>query len=119
MHRELQEMPIEAAVVIPFLPLSEFTAHEQEFLAGIGIHPGVKHPQVGEFLPGVTWHFVDQRSFAVNDFVMAEHEDKMFLERIEQGEGDVALMIFPVNWLPAHVHEEVVHPAHVPFEPKS
>src|SRR5258708_34785518 len=99
MHRELQQMPIEAAVVIPFLPLSEFTAHEHEFLAGIGIHPGVKHPQVREVLPGVTWHFVGQRSFTVTDFVMTEHEADIFLARIEQGERAIALMIFPVNSL--------------------
>ncbi|MDQ3565352.1 MAG: hypothetical protein M3436_14885 [Pseudomonadota bacterium] len=33
----LQEMPVEARIVIPFTPLAKFTAHEQYRLARMGI----------------------------------------------------------------------------------
>ena len=47
---------------------------------------------------------------------MAEHENEIFLESVEQREGDVAVMKAAINRVEAHVFEEVVHPTHVPFE---
>src|SRR5882757_285 len=40
------------------------------------------------------------------------------MERVEQRKGDVALVKAPVNRINAHVVQEIVHPAHVPFEPE-
>ena len=53
------------------------------------VHPGVKHPQIGELLPFVARHFREQRTFAVHDFVVAQHEDEMLLKRVEQRKRDV------------------------------
>ena len=50
------------------------------------------------------------------DFIVAKHEDEIFLERVEQRERDIAVVIAPVNRIDAHVVQEIVHPAHVPFE---
>ena len=111
-------MPIKTAVMIPFLPLPEFAAHEKQLLPGIRIHPGVEHPEVSELLPWITRHLVEERALAVNDLVMTEHQDEVFLEGIEQLKGDIALVILPVNGFPAHVDQEIVHPTHVPFEPE-
>src|SRR5882724_12467846 len=49
---------------------------------------------------------------------MTQYENKIFMERVEQRKGDVALVIAPINRINAHVMQEVVHPAHVPFEPE-
>jgi hypothetical protein len=38
--------------------LANFASHEQQFLAGVRVHPGVKHAEVGEPLPGIARHFV-------------------------------------------------------------
>ncbi len=54
--------------------------------------------------------------FAVHDFIVAQHQNEMFLERVEQRERDVAVMKPPVNRIERHVFEKVVHPTHVPFE---
>ncbi len=43
-------------------------------------------------------------------------EDEIFLERVEQRERDIAVVKAPVNRIDAHVMQEIVHPAHVPFE---
>ena len=54
----------------------------------------------------------------MNDFIVTQHENEMFGERVEQRERDVAVMKPPVNRIERHVLEEVVHPTHVPFEPE-
>ena len=57
--------------------------------------------------------------FAVHDFVVAQHQDEMLLEGIHEREGDVAVMKAAEDRIERHVMEEIVHPAHVPFEPEA
>ena len=90
-------MPVEALIVIPFVPLAEFAAHEEQLLARLPVHPRVKHPEIGEFLPFVARHFRKQRALPVHHFVVAEHENEMFLKRVEQRERDVAVMKAAIN----------------------
>src|SRR2546423_15154925 len=109
-------MPIELAVVVPLAPLTKFVAHEEQLFARMTKHPGVKHPQVGELLPFVARHLVDERTFAMHHFVVTEYENEMLLKRVEEREGDTALMKPAIDRIERHVVKEVVHPAHVPFE---
>ena len=111
----LGEMPIETERVFPFGELAELDSLEDELFARMRPHPSEKHPAVGEFLPVVTRHFIDERTLAVNDLVMAQHKDEMFMERVEHRECDLALVISAVNRVFADVAEAVVHPAHVPL----
>ena len=50
------------------------------------------------------------------DLVVAEDENEILLESVEQGKGDVALVKAPMNGIELHISEEIVHPTHVPFE---
>src|SRR5438270_10919999 len=109
-------MPIQRLVVVPFMPLTELAAHEQQLVAGMPIHPGVEHPEIGELLPLVPRHFIEKRSFPMNNFVVTEHENEILLESIEQRKGDITLMKTSMNGIELHVSEEIVHPTHVPFE---
>src|SRR5262245_41730877 len=36
--RRVQQMPVQACVVCPLIPLAELAAHEQKFFSGLGIH---------------------------------------------------------------------------------
>src|ERR1700737_1134548 len=54
----LQQMPVDTLIVIPFFPLTNFASHEQQLFSGVRVHPGVKHSEVGEFLPWITRHFI-------------------------------------------------------------
>ena len=83
MLRKIEKMPIETRVVAPLLQLTEFAAHEEQFLAGLPVHPRVKRPEIGELLPFVAWHLRQQRTFAVHDFIVAQHQNEMFRERIK------------------------------------
>ena len=83
----LEEVPVEAAVVVPLPPLAEFPPHEEELLPGLPVHVPVEGPQVGELLPGVPGHLADERPLAVDDLVMREGENEVFREGVHQTEG--------------------------------
>ena len=60
MGRIVKEVPVEAFLMIPFVPLTELTAHEEEFLTRLCIHVTIEKSQIGEFLPVVSGHLSDQ-----------------------------------------------------------
>ena len=78
--RKTRQMPVELRVVVPLAPLAEFAAHEQQFFARMPVHPGIEHPEIGELLPFVARHFVDERAFAVHHLVVAQDQNEMFAE---------------------------------------
>ena len=55
----IKYIPVENLGTIPFLPLAEFTTHEQQFLSRVAEHVGIQGPQVGKTLPLVTGHLVE------------------------------------------------------------
>src|SRR6516164_3447406 len=59
MERILEQMPVEALIMVPFRPLAEFTSHEKELFARMRIHPAIEHSEVRKLLPGVPRHLVD------------------------------------------------------------
>src|ERR1035441_7492760 len=69
-----QRMPVNAAVVVPFAPLGNLAAHEQQLLARLGEHVAEQQTQIGIFLPVVSRHFAEQRTLAVHHFVMRQRE---------------------------------------------
>ena len=80
MNLVLQHMPFQAGVVSPLAHLAEFAAHEEQFLAGLRVHVSEQQAQVGELLPFVAGHLADQRSLAVNDFVVRKRQHEIFRE---------------------------------------
>src|SRR4029077_15353407 len=115
MQRIFEKMPIQTAVMVPFALLAKLTAHEQQFLAWMAKHEAVIGAQVGKLLPAITRHPAQQRAFSVHNLVMAQRQDEIFTEGIEQTERDVAVMPAPKQWIVLHVAQRVVHPPHVPF----
>ena len=111
-----QQVPVQALVEVPFLPLPEFTPHEEQLLAGMAPHVGVEEPQVGELLPDIPRHLIEQRSFAVHHLVVREGQHEVFVERVDEAEGQFVVVILAVHGIVPHVAERVVHPAHVPFQ---
>ena len=77
MARKFEQVPVEAAVVVPFAPLAELAAHEQQLLAGLGEHVAEQQPQVGELLPVVAGHLAEQRAFAVDDLVVRQRQNEV------------------------------------------
>src|SRR5437667_8701923 len=112
-------MPVETLLKVPFVPLSEFPAHEEKLLSWMSVHVPVEKSEVGEFLPSVSRHFVEQRTLSVDDYIVCSWEDQVFGEGVPEAEGQLVVMVFPVVWVFCHVFECVVHPAHVPFHPEA
>ncbi len=50
---------------------------------------------------------------------MAERQDEVLAECVMQPEGDLVVMVAPVDRIAGHVLQRVVHEAHVPFEPET
>ena len=112
----LEQVPVDRLVVLPLAPLGELVAHEEELLAGVAEHVAVEQAEVGELLPDVARHLVDQRALAVDDLVVRERQDEVLGEGVDQAEAELAVLVLAVDRVFVHVDEGVVHPAHVPLQ---
>ncbi len=88
---------MQAVSFAEFLALTEFLAHEEQFLAGMPVLVSIEQAEIGELLPHVAGHFVKQRILAVNDFVMREGKHEVLGEGVEQGECQLVLLVPAVN----------------------
>ena len=84
---------VDAVVVVPLVPLSELVAHEQQLLARLREHLCREQSQIGELLPVVAGHFVDERSLAVDDLVVRERQHEVLVERIDHAKRQLVVMI--------------------------
>src|SRR6202049_3130948 len=99
----LEQMPVERTIVAPLALLAEFAAHEHQLLAGMSEHEGVIGAQIGKALPAVTGHPAEQRTFAMDDFIVRQRQDKIFREGVVQAEQDVAVMMLAVDRILADI----------------
>ncbi len=110
-----RQRPVELAVIAPFVPFAEFSAHEQELLARMEGHVRVQQPQVGELLPPVARHLAEQRTLAVHDLVVRQRQHEALRPGVHEREGDQPVLVPPVHRIEREVAQRVVHPAHVPL----
>ena len=114
-----KKMPVKAPLAIPFRPLPEFATHKEEFLAGMHPHSKEKESQIGKFLPEVPGHFIEKRFLAVDYLIMGDGQDKILREGIHDGKSQGIMVKFPKKGIFGKITQDIVHPAHIPFEPKS
>ena len=81
-------MPIEAAGFAPLFALAEFLAHKEEFFAGVRVLIAIKQTEVGELLPKIARHFVQQRVFAMDDFIVGKGQNEIFAEGVDERKRD-------------------------------
>ena len=91
----LQQVPVEAASLAPFLALGNLLSHEQQFFSGMRELIAEKQTQIGELLPHVAGHFVKKRVLAVDDFVVREGQDEIFGEGVKKREGQLVVLVAP------------------------
>ena len=121
-HVVVEQVPVELALVVPLAELAELAAHEEEFLAGVGVHVGQHGADTGELLGvllgvgRVARMLVDEGAFAVDDFIVRDGQDEVLGEGVEEGEGQTVVVVLPTETVEVEVADDVVHPAHVPFE---
>src|SRR6202030_3117012 len=112
----VEQVPIETTVVVPFVPLPKFAAHEEHLLAGARPHVAVERAELSELWPAIPGHLGEQRALTVHHLIVRERQHKIFGPRVKQAEGEVAMMVAAVDWLLGEIFERVVHPTHVPLE---
>ena len=113
--RVAQQVPIQAAVMVPFARLRKLAAHEHQLLARVAPHEAVISAQVGELLPAVAWHLAQQRPFAVHHLVVRERQHEVLVEGVDEAKAQLTLVMAAVDGVARDVGQGVVHPAHVPF----
>ncbi len=111
-----EQVPIKALPVVPFPPLTEFTAHEEELFARMPPHVTEECTQISKTLPGVARHLGEQGAFAVNNLVVRKWKHKVLVIGIHQRERDIGLLVAAIDRVQFHVCEHIVHPAHVPLK---
>ena len=121
MQRLVEQVPVEAVVVVPLARLAELAAHEHQLLARMRVHEPVERAQGRRLLPVVAGDLGEHRAFAVHHFVMRKRQDEILAERVNQRERQVLMAPAAVDRIVVDVLQDVVHPPHVPLvgEPES
>src|SRR5215469_13890223 len=108
-------MPVQTFFKIPFFPLAKLSSHEEKLFARMAPHISKKSSQICKTLPEITWHFIYQRSLNMYDFIMRKWQHKVLRIGIHEREGDVIMMISPMNGIHMHIVQHIMHPPHIPF----
>ena len=94
---ELQEVPVEGAVVTPFSGLPEVAAHKECFLTGPKPHESVEGTELAGFIGDwLARHFVKHGAFAVDHFVVGVDLNKVFGVLVEHTEGELVVLVLTV-----------------------
>src|SRR5262249_54212050 len=115
MRGTLEQMPVEARLVAPLPPLAKLAAHEEEFFARLGIHITQQESEVSELLPIVPGHFAEQRPLAIDDLIMRQGQDEIFVEGVEETKRQRIMVELTMDGIVVHIVQHIVHPAHIPF----
>ena len=65
-----QHVPIKLRSEVPFVPLAELPAHEEQLCARMGVHVGEHEAEVGKLVLSLSRHPAEQRSFSMDDLVV-------------------------------------------------
>src|SRR5581483_2426620 len=115
MHWILQHMPLQAHVMSPLAHLAKFIAHEQQLLPGLRKHVAVQQTQIRELLPFVSRHLADQRTLAMDYFIVRERQHKIFGKSVDHTECQQIMMKTSMNRIIREIRKRIVHPSHVPL----
>ena len=115
-HRRLEQLPRQGAVVGPLVGHGQLGAHEQQLLAGLAPHVDEQGAQVREALPLVAGHLAQQRPLAVDHLVVRQRQHEVTRSGVQPAEREPVVVEAAVDRVLGEVGERVVHPAHVPLE---
>src|SRR5215510_14018219 len=116
MRGTLEQMPVETRLVVPLPPLAKLSAHKEKFFAGLGIHIAQQESEVGVLLPIVPWHFAEECPLAIDNFIVRQGQDKIFVEGVEEAKSERIMVELTIERILAHVVQHIMHPAHIPFQ---
>ena len=93
----LEKMPIQAVSFAPFVALGKFLSHEKKFLAGMGILVREQEAEISKLLPEIAGHFVKERAFSMDDFVVGKRKQEILAEGVKERESEIVVLVLAVN----------------------
>src|SRR5205807_9895637 len=86
LQRILEQVPIDAPGLTPFVALAEVQAHEQKLLARVSKHVRVQQAQRCKLLPGIARDLVQHTALAVYHLVVRQAQNEVFATSVQQAE---------------------------------
>ena len=87
----------------PFLILCEFTAHEQQLLARMGVHVREVCAQIREALPLIAGHAANQRTFAMHNLIVRKRQHKVLTGSVHESKSHLVVMMLAMHRFLTHV----------------
>ena len=110
------QVPLETDVVIPLMMRRELRAHEEQRLTWARDRVADERAQIGETLPHIAGHFLQQRLLEVHDFIVRQRIHESFAVLVHHGERELVVRSLSEERIDLEVVERVVHPPHVPLQ---
>ena len=80
---------------------------------------GIEGFDAAEAIHDAARGFTDHGLFAVDHFVVAQHQNEVFCEGVIHRVGELMVVPFAVDRIVTDIAQGVVHPTHIPFEQKA
>src|SRR4030095_97260 len=96
-HGLLEQVPVETGLVVPLVPLPELTAHEEQLLPRMRPHVSQQQAQISELPPLVSRHLSQQRSLAINNFIVRERKHEVLVERVPEAERERIVLVLSMH----------------------
>ena len=112
----VQQHPVQLLCLVPLCKLTELLSHEQQLLARVCHHVAEEGAQIGKLVVILAGHLVQQAALAVHHLIVADGQDKVLTESVEEAESHLVVVAGAEQRVGLHVAEHIVHPAHVPLE---
>ncbi len=103
----------------PLPNLPEFASHKEKLLSWMSVQKSIKKAKLRPLLPRISGHFSEKGAFTMDHFVVREGKAEIFGIGIEEAKGKLMMLILPVYRIRREVGKGVMHPAHIPFQPKT
>lgn len=82
-------------------------------------HIRVADTEIRIFIYLITRHFIDHRTFQMDDLVMRQRQDIFFGAVIAHCKCHLMMVVFAEQRIQFHIIAEIMHPAHVPLKGKA
>ena len=110
-----QKLPIQRFIFCPLMHLSKFLSHKQQLFTWMNGHESIGSPEICHGLLRCSRHFLQQRTFTVNHFIVRQAQKKLLTVGINHGECQFSVMLPPIERIVLHIADKVIHPAHIPL----
>ena len=115
----VEHVPVLLTALVPLAHLPELAAHEVELLARMHVHVQVEDAGLGELVPVVAVHLVEDRGLAVHVLVVRQRQQVALVWEVHHRERELVVVVLALVRRLLKEVERIVHPPHVPLVVKA